>query len=374
MRSHSIYRSYDHISVPIFVLEANELGQPVYAAINATALDIANRPLSDFLGRRALDVFPLAYGRAAYAHHCAVMQRGVEETYELSLPLDGSVRAIRTTLRPERDAQGQVIRLYGVATDITAERDAQEAKAEFHTLSSEMEEFVAFAAHDLRAPMRNIVLLTEILRQDLGDQSRAHHELLDLMDSIASKSLDLISEVLSHAKTVSTAKHETVFSFPALCQQILDTIDPTKTHTVRTSLSSIKADRSAVQIALRNLIENAVKHGRRTALKIDVSVQAGMPGLLDITLTDNGRGFTDATLKAINGNQFHTDTGYGLFGIKRLITARGGTLIARNLPDGDGGAVRFSLPGRLVGHDALTDRPADTVQGQVPKNGRRYSA
>lgn len=369
-----MYHSYDQISVPVFVLEANKSGRPVYAALNATAQKVFNRPLSDFLGRTAMEVFPLAYGRAAYARHCDVMECGREQTYELSLPIDGSVRAVQSTLRPEINHAGDVVRLFGVFKDITDERDAHEAKTDFNTLSSEMEEFVAFAAHDLRAPMRNIVVLAELLREDIGDNHPACLELLDLMDSVASRSQDLITEVLSHATTIATEKQESVFSFPAICQQILETLDPGKSHKVRTASSSIKADRSAVQIAVRNLIDNAIKHGDSPALEIDITVQHGLPGLIDITLTDDGAGFSDHVLKAINGTHFRTDMGYGLFGVKRLISARGGTLTARNLPDRDGAAVRVSLPGYILGHDALSDTTSLTGAQFPYVATRRHSA
>ena len=367
------YSVFDHVSTSIFVLEVDGRGRPVYAAVNAHALEEAGRPLSDYLGRSALDVYPLAYGRAAYARQCEALSGASSQTFELCLPVRGELRTLRTTLNPQRDEAGRVVRLFGSHVDVTPERNARAAQAEFDTLSSEMEEFVAFAAHDLRAPMKNIAMLANILREDLQSQPPETLEVVDLIENVAAKSMDLIAEVLDRAQVTGVDRYETVFSFPVICHDICATIDPQKNHVVETSLNAIKADRSAVQVALRNLVENAMKHGQRDHLRIEILVQNGMPGMIDITLIDNGRGFSDAALDAMNGGRAKLEQGFGLFGVKRLISARGGTLEARNLPDGGGAAVRFSLPGEVVGADPLSTgegfRP-----GSTPAELPRYSA
>lgn len=350
MKPRSEYASLDYVSAPVFVLEVNDDGQPVYAAFNSHARQASGRPLSDYMGRTALEVYPHAFGRTAYAHHCEVMANGVPTTYQLDLPIGGASRTVRTTLRPKKDHTGRVVRLFGTSRDMTIEKQALEAKVEFDTLSSEMEQFVALAAHDLRAPMRHVASITEMLRDDLdGTNNNNAIELLNLLENVAAKSTDLIADVLAHAEIGRAGPAETVFSFPALCHDICDVVDPQGIHTITTSSATLEADRTALQIALRNVTENAIKHGGETALNIDISVQRGMPGMIEVTLTDNGHGFSDAALKVMNGGGFKVDSGYGLFGVKRLISARGGTLQARNLPDGNGAVVRFSLPGEWIG-------------------------
>lgn len=349
MKPRRAFASLDHISAPVFVLEMNDAGAPVYVAVNAQALQQAGRPFSDYIGRTAEDVYPQAFGRTEHARHKEVMEKGVPATYQIDLPLAGEIRTVRTTLRPERDETGKVVRLYGTSKDITVEKQAIEAKIQFDTLSSEMEQFVAIAAHDLRAPMRQIAALTDLLRDGFVDMGDDKLELVGLIESVSLKSMDLIADVLSHSEIGRTETVETVFSFPALCQDICDVLDPQSAHTMTTSSATIEADRTVMQIALRNLTENAIKHGCRDSLKIDIAVQKGLPGMIEVTLTDNGVGFNEATLKVMNGGRFKVDSGYGLFGMKRLISARGGTLVARNLPCGAGAVVRFSLPGEWLG-------------------------
>ncbi|MEW9922105.1 ATP-binding protein [Marimonas sp. MJW-29] len=363
------YAHLDLISAPVFVLEISDAGMPVYAALNACALALIGRPASDFIGRSSADVFPHAYGRTACAQHCAALTSGSSVSYQIDLPLARGISTLRSTLRPEVDQTGRVIRLWGGFVDLTAEKLAVEARKDFDTLSSEMEQFVAFAAHDLRAPMRNIAALTNLMREDAGPLGDPALDIIDLIEKITAQSMDLISDVLSHAESTATVKEESSFSFPALCHGIWDAIDPAAQHRLTTSLSNLRADRTAIRIALRNIAENAVKHGGCERLDVDISVQEDLPGMLDITVTDNGQGFTEGALEVMNGGRLRVDSGYGLFGIKRLIAARGGTLLARNLPDGAGAVVRFSLPGTLLG-SAPSDAPFTLAPLAPPPTGR----
>lgn len=367
------FTSYDRIASPIFVLEVDTRGEPVFVAFNSYARQISGRPLSDYLGRTALEVYPQAYGRAAYQRHCEVRDFGQPLTYHIDLPIGGFTRTIRTILSPELDTDGKVRYLFGSSQDITTERQALEAKVQLETLSTEMEQFVALAAHDLRAPMRNIAVIADLLRDGFVDHGDGKVELLDILDNIAIKSMDLITDVLLHVETVAVEPTETVFSFPALCNDICDTLDPTREHDITSSTATLSADRSAMQIAVRNVTENAIKHGGRKPLKIHIDVKNGLPGLLEVTLTDNGKGFSEDALKVMNAGNFRAESGYGLFGIKRLLSARGGTLIARNLPSGTGATVRFSLPGSYIFGEAnkgLAEPCAAPLDHQMDMDGQ----
>ena len=372
MTDYMDYTCFDHVPAAIFVLEVTDAGEPVYAAFNTHALTISGRPLSDYLGRTALEVYPMAYGRGAYVRHKGVIKSGKPTSYEVDLPIAGTIRTIRTHLTPQLDDAGQVIRIFACSVDTTAEALARQAKAEFETLTSEMEQFVALAAHDLRAPMRNIALLTDLLREDFHDHGDGKLEILDLIDKIAIKSMDLISEVLSHTDCAAQVPDQSVFNFPALCHTICDTLDPEGRHSFDISLATLHADRTATMIALRNLIENAIKHGGRDRLDIVITVEEGMPGMIEVTLSDNGKGFTDAALRMMNGERFRADSGYGLFGVKRMIAARGGTLQACNHPNQKGAVVRFSLPGRVID---LRVGPGDSVPIPEPlRDAQRFTA
>lgn len=354
-----LFEQLDHLASPVFVLEPDQDDVPRYVAFNAHARAIAARPLEDYLGRTAEDIYDGAYGRTAFARHCEVLRTGKPMTYEIELPINGITRAIRTTLVPNVTPEG-VRRLFGTSVDLTAARESREAKVSLDTMATEMEQFVAMAAHDLRAPMRNMGLIAELLRDGFIDKGDGKLELIEMIEDIANKSMELISDVLSHAHAVDAVSAETTFNFAALCRDICDVLDPQENHRFTYTAVEIHADRTAYQIGLRNLIDNAIKYGNREHLKIDITVQRSENQMLDILLSDNGEGFSESALKFLNGGAFRVESGYGLLGVRRMVQARGGTMSAGNASVGTGAIVRLSLPGAWV---SATNSLGDPLEG-----------
>ena len=367
--SDQLFSQLDHIASPIFVLEADAQGVPRYVAFNSYARSLSARPLSDYLGRTAEDVYQGAAGLTAYRRHCEVLRTREAMTYELDLPINGTVRAIRTTLQPEICDNG-ACRLYGTSVDLTDTRTTSEAQMNFDTLTSEMEQFVAMAAHDLRAPMRNIGMIADMLRDGFVDRGDGKLELIDMMEEVSSKTMILISDVLAHAHAVDILHSEVKFNFAALCRDLCDVLDPCGQHRLTYTQAYIFADRTAYQIGIRNLIDNAIKHGNREQMHIDITVQRGEGNMLDVILSDNGEGFSAAALKFINGGAFRVDSGYGLLGVRRMVQARGGTMSASNAEFGQGAVIRLSLPGRWL---SATNSLGDPVESWRPQHGHARS-
>jgi len=337
----------DHIATPVFVLEVAAGGLPVYCAFNACARAISGRPLSDYLGRTAAEVYDTAYGRSALSRHCQVARSGKPLTYELQLPLAGAVRQVCTTLSPETDAEGRVFRLYGTSLDITEECRAREARVSFHTAASEMEQFVAMAAHDLRAPMRNVTMLAEVLKDGFVDHGDGKLDMINMMDGIADKTMKLIDDILMHTHLIEAQEAETLFDLTELTRLICDILDPEERHRVNVTPAMLLTDKTVMQIALRNLIENAVKHAGRLQMLMDLTVEQLPDDKIAVTLEDNGKGFSAAALELMNGGGFRVDSGYGLFGVRRMIRVRDGTITAANSPATGGARIRFTLPGQI---------------------------
>ena len=353
----------DRVESPVFVLEPGHDGLPRYVAFNAHARGISGRPLSDYLGHTAAEVYAAAFGRTALARHREVMRTGQGITYELELPIGDATRLIRTTLVPEKGPDGRVCRIYGTSRDLTDEQRTREARVCYDTAATEMEEFIALAAHDLRAPLRNVSLIAEMLRDGFVDHGDGKLDLIDVLEEISTKTARLIADVLSYATALEAQQVAQAFNFRALCQDIRDVLDPRSAHDFTFTRAEISGDRTAFQIAIRNIIDNAIKHGGTQHLKIEVSVapDTAHPGMLAVTLRDDGKGFSDGALDFAKGGGFGTDSGYGLLGVRRMVEARGGRLSARTDPGG-GAVIAFALPGTWLGAtESLGDRPGDTA-------------
>lgn len=219
----------------------------------------------------------------------------------------------------------------------------------------EMEQFISFAAHDLRTPMRNIESIAELLREDFVDMGDGKLDLIDMLEEVAVKATSLITDILSQAQAATPARASEAFDLSQLCADIMSALDPTQNHRLHVGAVVVLADKAAVQIALHNLIDNALKHSGGGSVLLSIHLTQQARGLLQFDVHDNGVGFDDPSIAFLDGGALRVDSGYGLLGMRRLIEARGGRINAGNLPGNAGGYVRFSLPGNVAAPPQLLE-------------------
>ena len=106
----------------------------------------------------------------------------------------------------------------------------------------------------------------------------------------------------------------------------------------------LRADRTALQRVLANLVGNALSHGRGG--EVALSFGLNPVGCLTITLTDEGPGFPPDEIDHVFGkfyrpkNTICDGTGLGLFIVKGFTEAQGGTVFLTNRA---GGGAKFIL-------------------------------
>ena len=117
------------------------------------------------------------------------------------------------------------------------------------------------------------------------------------------------------------------------------------------SLLMVPIDPVLIQQVLQNLMDNAVIHGRTTDhIRVEASAAGGMAV---VSVLDNGDGIPNSYLDhlfdgsiALSGPQSSDRTrslGIGLSVCRAIIQAHGGTISARNNPEG-GACFSFTLP------------------------------
>ena len=338
----------DHFSFPIFVLEIDALGVPRYAAFNSTACKLSNRPLRDYLGRTAQDVTAGTHGTEAFAMHCKAVRRGEKTTYQQELPIDEGHRLIRTTLSPVRNKTGEVQWLFGSCHDLTSDDSARKAPETLERLSNEMSQYVAIAAHDLRAPMRNVAALADMLRDAHQSPDNGQLEIIDLLDSVARTSQDLIKDILSNSELSRPTEPPRIVDLRDHCKNLRAVLDPKNRLTLTVAPVLLRIDRRLLQIALRNPIENAIKHAGRHKLEVIITVKSSSPDMVVIRVRDNGKVFSPGALAFLDGGTFGIDSGYGLFAVRQLVNDHGGAIRAHNLIDGSCAVVEITLPGAII--------------------------
>lgn len=342
------FAQYDLVDVPVYVLVPDEEGRPVYGFLNKQGLARLGKTLPEIVGKAAHDVFA---GRAAYSvyrRQLAAWQAGVLTEYEISLPLGEEEIWVRTTLVPSRDADGNLTHMVGTTLDITAERELEHQQAMTVADMREVEDLVCLAAHDLRSPIGNLKSLAFLMRKDFVDHGDGKIELINMIDAIADKSLSVVSDVMARimARSAPVSSHR--FDFGSVCDDIVVLLDPLRAHSVTYPRVLVEADHTAVQIVLRNLLDNALKYAGGPATRVDISVEEVNAQRFVIEVRDSGNTGATSGIPAEQDERARDTGGFGLKAVRRLVNARGGDVAVYIPEDGSGAAVRVELPGRVV--------------------------
>lgn len=217
-------------------------------------------------------------------------------------------------------------------------------------IDKDREMFLGMAVHDARAPLRNISHLCEELLVDFPEMGDGRNKLVRKVRAVADKTLSMTDDILMSVQAISLEQTEaTKVDLQSLCDLIFTTLDPSGKHRLISRGAVIEVERSVVQVALRNLIDNAISHGGRTqALSIKVHTSMTKDGQLNIQIADDGKGFSDASLAFFADGEVRRGSGFGLYGVRRLVEARGGRLRMARRPNGAGSVVTVTLPGKVL--------------------------
>ena len=342
----------DYISTPVFVVAVKPGMRLEFVTVNAAHTAVSGLRPEDVKGKTAVEVFPGRAGQNAWQRHAQVAETAQKLTYVITLPFGARERNFRTTLTPFLDVFGKVRTIVGTMIEVTAQRELETNNlvAEFASgnQASESEQFVSMAAHDLRAPMRNVTQIAQMLREDFVDHGDGKLELIDMLEEIGSKAYRLISDVLAYTRATTAEERSSRFQTGTLCGDVFAILDPDGQHALSCDDALVETDEVALQIVVRNLVDNAIKHGGRETLSLFVGLEGEQDGLLGFSVRDNGQGLKNPRLAFLSSGRFTYDSGFGLLGIKRMLTARGGRIVAEEPPHGIGTLIRFSLPGRVL--------------------------
>lgn len=338
----------NYVESPVFVLEVDTCGRPVFAAFNDAACRLVDRPADTIIGLTAEEMYPDDFGRRIYAQHCDVVTTGLPLIFELDFPVDGQLHILRTSLQPTISGEGKVTRIVGTVSEVTAEHELREERGRFLAMSQEFEAFISMSAHDLLTPIRNVKMMSDMLLDNFKDHGDGKLQIIQNLEKVSTVIMALIGDVLTHAEATGATESIEHFELAGLCHDIKAMLDPEGRHSVDVEETFLYGDRTATQIVLRNLIDNAFKHNRKSDVTLHISIVTLYEGFYQITVEDDGVGIDEGTLQFLNGAELRSGNGFGLLGIRKLIRSRGGSLHAAMPTSGTGALIRFALPGEVL--------------------------
>lgn len=231
----------------------------------------------------------------------------------------------------------------------------ENANRDLRTSNRELEAFSYSAAHDLRTPLRAISGFSQILLADysqhLDDEGKNY---LKRIADASQRLARLIDDLLDLARITRREIHPAYIDLSALAEETLATLraaDPERTVETRIEPGIMAwADANLAQTLLSNLLDNAWKFTRHSALpRIEFGAHP-INGQRACFVRDNGCGFDMAHREKLFGvfNRLHgvkdyEGTGIGLATVQRIVDRHGGRVWAEAAVD-QGASFYFTLP------------------------------
>jgi signal transduction histidine kinase len=188
--------------------------------------------------------------------------------------------------------------------------------------------FFAALTHELRTPLTSVRLQTEAIAA--GEPTQ---ELIDRLLSDTHRLESQIDKTLELARLEGGGSlAEQAIRLDGWLERVLQGIVAQEGEgaelqvTVDPGLSPVHGDTSALQLILRNLVENSLRHGDRERIHVDVQASATGQGI-QISYRDDGRGFEGDPSRLgrlfLRGGESR-GTGVGLYLVRVLMDRMGG--------------------------------------------------
>jgi PAS domain S-box-containing protein len=365
--------------LPDGVVVADEVGRIV--VFNRVAARLTGLDPAEVTGKFVFDVLPLRDddGRDWWVfadpyHGLPTRTRHPERSLYLA---DGTEVLVSISYVRERDLDHGASRSCTVRRLIVSMRGAEQRER----LERNRAELVSTVAHELRSPLTSVKGFTATLLNKWGrftdDQKRV---MLETVNADADRVTRLITELLDVSRIESGRMevHRQLVDLPDRARKIIagrvaagDAEDRFRLE-VHRGVPETWLDADKIDQILGNLVENAVRHGAGivtvvveparmdSEAALSSAADLGVPDAAAVSVWDQGEGISPEVAPRVfrrfwrgkprGGSRrgLHGGgTGLGLYIVKGLVEAHGGTICVQRAPGG-GAEFRFIVPAGTI--------------------------
>lgn len=328
----------------------------------------------------------------------AIRAKGIFELEHRVILRDHSVGWAFSRAVPTLDAQGAITEWFGVASDVTERKRAEEAlrqsEGKYRCLSTvleeqvrqrtaelqllvgslqrsnaDLEQFAYIASHDLQEPLRKIQSFGDLLMMLHADELGEGVGYLNRMQTAASRMSALVDDLLAFSRIAT--RQET--SAPVALTNVVDKALVDLDEIIRDvgaqiqldPLPTVTGDTLQLTQLFQHLLDNSLKFqqpgvppvvrisSRRVAATLlpPARQPTRLAQIYDcIDVTDNGIGFDEKNadrifqvFQRLHGKNQYAGTGIGLAICKKIVINHGGFITATSQP-GQGATFSIYLP------------------------------
>ncbi len=254
----------------------------------------------------------------------------------------GNKRIFHTIKVPFTVAGTNTKAVLGVTRDITVQKNAEAERArmvdDIVQRNKDLEQFSYIVSHNLRAPVANIIGLTDLM--NIFDSSEADKKIMMQELSVSAGRLDTVIKDLNHILQVKhqVTENRVFVPFEALIKDIKLSINQLLKNedasivTDFTAVDGISTLKSYMYSIFFNLISNSIKYRQQDVKPVIEIKSSKKENCVELTFRDNGIGIDlDRKGEQVFGlyKRFHFHTegkGMGLYMVKTQVESLGGKI------------------------------------------------
>jgi len=311
-----------------------------------------------------------------------VLDSGQGERTEFTFPLSDGDHTYDITFEPLRTAAGNIMGLTTAALDITDRKQAEaelrrstqqlqalsrslqelnntleqrvaERTAELERSNRELDRFAYIASHDLKAPLRAIDNLSTWIAEDAADvlPPSAQMHLTKLRGRVKRLEI-LLDDLLLYSRAGRRRHTPEQVNTQMLINGVMELLNPPpgfQVH-IESDLPTIRSERPPLEIIIRNLLENAIKHHHRVQEGVVQITARPRDNMVEFQVADNGPGIEAQyherifeVFQTLRPRDEVEGSGMGLAIVKKTVESAGGKIWVESSP-GAGTRFYFTWP------------------------------
>ena len=271
---------------------------------------------------------------------------------------------VRNKITLQKDASGEIKKVYGLVSDITLYKRAEEelriSTEDLMKLNETKDRFISIISHDLRTPFSSILGFTDLLANDEGLTNEERKQYVKYIQESSKSMLSLVNSLLDWTRLQTGRikfEPERVEASP-LIEKSINTVSGeamrkgVEIYSTIARGKNIFADQGLITQVFNNLLSNAIKfssNGDRITIS---SKPVPASKLIEFSIRDTGAGIKEENISKLfnvdtkfttEGTAGERGSGLGLSLVKEIIEKHGGTIRAESV-FGKGSNFRFTVP------------------------------
>ncbi|MDJ1484902.1 ATP-binding protein [Cytophagaceae bacterium YF14B1] len=237
-----------------------------------------------------------------------------------------------TVYNPIQNEFGKVTGVAVFSRDIT---ERKRAENELIRTNFELDTFVYRASHDMRAPLRSVLGLVNLIKIETDEKQKT--EYLKLIEKSVDRLDAFFSDILSFSRNSRLDIVKEQVDFNKLTKECWNSLQYLENASEIRLIKDIRvpepfySDSSRIEIILLNLFSNAIKYQKACAgARVRISIKADNR-IAKIVVEDNGKGIEEQYIDKIFDMFFRASlgthgSGLGLYITKQVVEKLGGSI------------------------------------------------